>query len=167
MAAGRHDPSRRALLGAAVALPLIVAADDAGEAQGPLHHASPDGCCAAGSGSRHAPGMATRLHPPPRPGEEWQTALAAFRAAAAKVLEIEAATAGYGFEEEEALLPAHDASCEAMDAALRRMLFVPAPDLAALAVKLELFFDHALEPHSVEEDVVAAIRADAGRLAGE
>src|SRR4051812_3775890 len=26
---------------------------------------SPDGCYAAGSGSRHAPGMPTRLHPPP------------------------------------------------------------------------------------------------------
>ncbi|MGZ8999014.1 MAG: helix-hairpin-helix domain-containing protein, partial [Allosphingosinicella sp.] len=32
---------------------------------GPLHHAAPNGCSAAGSGSRHAPGMPTRLHPPP------------------------------------------------------------------------------------------------------
>jgi len=31
----------------------------------PLHHAAPNGCCAAGSGSRPAPGMPTRLHPPP------------------------------------------------------------------------------------------------------
>jgi hypothetical protein len=31
----------------------------------PLHHPSADGCYAAGSGSRHAPGMPTRLHSPP------------------------------------------------------------------------------------------------------
>ena len=36
----------------------------------PLHQPSADGCSAAGSGSPHAPGMATRLHPPPRPGED-------------------------------------------------------------------------------------------------
>jgi thiamine-phosphate pyrophosphorylase len=35
----------------------------------PLHQATPDGCCAAGSAFRHAPGM-PRLHPPPRTGED-------------------------------------------------------------------------------------------------
>src|SRR5687768_2437818 len=34
------------------------------QAQSPLHQPSADGCSAAGSGSRHAPGTATRLHPP-------------------------------------------------------------------------------------------------------
>ena len=37
---------------------------------GPLHQPSAVGCTAAGSGSRHAPGMSTRLHPPPRAGED-------------------------------------------------------------------------------------------------
>jgi hypothetical protein len=97
---------------------------------------------------------------------EWEKALAAFEAAAAEVLRIEAATAGYGLEEEEALLPAHGAACEAMEAALRHMLLAPAPDLAAFAVKLESLLKHALEPHSIEEDVAAAIRADARRLSG-
>jgi hypothetical protein len=71
------------------------------EAPGPLHPPSPS--AAAG--------------PPPRPGEEWKKALAAFEAAAAKVREIEATTSGYGLEDEEAVLPAHDAACAAMEAA--------------------------------------------------
>jgi hypothetical protein len=96
---------------------------------------------------------------------EWQKALAAFEGAAAEVREIEAATAGYRFEDEEALLPAHDAACEAMEIALQRMLFVPAPHPRALAAKLELFFAHGLEPHSIEADVLEAIRRDVRRLA--
>src|SRR5690349_24009046 len=36
----------------------------------PLHQLSADGCCAAGPGSRRAPGTSTRLHPPPLEGEE-------------------------------------------------------------------------------------------------
>lgn len=75
---------------------------------------------------------------------EWDGALAAFEAARAAVWEIEAATAGYALEDEEALLPAHDAACEAMEAALQHMLFVPAPDLRALGIKFEAAFDHEL-----------------------
>jgi hypothetical protein len=101
-----------------------------------------------------------------RDDELWRAALAAFEAAAAKVLEIEAATAGYRFDDEDALLPAHDDACGAMEAALRRMLLVPAPDLRALGLKLDVFFDHALEPHLGEEDVLAAIRGDLRRIAG-
>jgi hypothetical protein len=140
MAAGQHNPSRRALLGAAVGIPLLGAAD----ARGPLHHAS------------HGP--------PPRSGEEWQAALAAFEEAQAAVRGIEAATAGCGYEEEEALLPVPDAACDAAGAALGRLLLAPVPDLAAFAAKLELFFEHELEPHSVDRKVVAAIREDGRRL---
>jgi hypothetical protein len=147
MAAADHNPSRRALLGVAVALPF--AARSVAQAQGPLHQPSPS--ATAG--------------PPPRLGEDWDKALTAFEAAEAKVREIEAATAGYGLEEE-ALLPAHGAACAAMEAALGRMLLAPAPDLPAFAAKLELLFEHELEPHSVGEDVLAAIRGDAARLAG-
>ena len=140
------QPSRRAVLGAAVVLPFV----GMDQADGPLHPPSPS--AAAG--------------PHPRSGEEWEAALAAFEAAAAEVRAIEAATAGCGFEAEEALLPAHDSACAAMEGALTRMLRAPAPHLGAFAVKLELFFGHALEPHSVDADVAAAIRSDAGRLAG-
>jgi hypothetical protein len=95
---------------------------------------------------------------------EWKKALAAFEAAQAAVWEIEAATAGYSIADEEALLPAHEAACEAMEVALQRMLFVPAPHLLALGMKLELFFEHQLEPHSVEENVLTAVRGDVRRL---
>jgi cobalamin biosynthesis protein CbiG len=149
MAAGQHNPSRRALLGAAVAIPLITTADGAGVATGPLHPPSPS--ATAG--------------PPPRSAEEWNKALAAFEKAQATVWKIEAATAGYGFEDEEPLLPAHDAACEAMEVALRRMLFVPAPDVAGFAAKLDLFFEHGLEPRSAEEEVLAAVRRDVRWLA--
>ncbi|HEX6376743.1 MAG TPA: hypothetical protein VFZ91_13605 [Allosphingosinicella sp.] len=139
-------PSRRAVLGAAVALPLV-----------------------GGIGSEIAPPPAFacgygRSPSPSKLGEDWEAALAAFEATAAKVRAIEAATAGCGFDEEEALLPAHEAACEAMEAALGRLLLVPVPDLAAFAAKLELFFDHELEPYSVEAPCLAAIRGDARRL---
>lgn len=52
-----------------------------------------------------------------------------------------------------------------MDAALGRVLLKPVPDLAAFSAKLELFFEHELEPHSVDEKVLAAIRGDVRRLA--
>jgi hypothetical protein len=150
MAAGDHNPSRRALLGAAVGLPLL-----------PRHcEERSDAAIQCGVG------VSSGLLRSARNDGEWQAALAAVEAAQAAVWEIEAATAGYGLEDEEALLPAHEAACDAMEVALGRMLLAPAPDLAAFAAKLELFFEHELEPHSVGEDVLAAIRGDAARLAG-
>jgi hypothetical protein len=53
-----------------------------------------------------------------------------------------------------------------MGAALGRVLAAPAPDLGALAVKLELVFAHAIEPGAVEEGVAEAVLADARRLGG-
>ena len=142
MACADHNPSRRALLGAAVGLPLLRA---------------------AGAGITPPPGF-TRSPSPSELGEEWEKALAGFEAARAAVLEVEAATAGYGLDAEAALLPAHDSACEAMDGALQRVLLAPAPHLAALGAKLELLFAHAIEPDSAEADVLAAIREDVERL---
>jgi hypothetical protein len=105
------------------------------------------------------PGQGRRLA-----GEEWSTALAAFEAAAARVREIEAATAGYGLEDEEALLPAHDAACEAMEAALQRMLFVPAPHLPALGIKFEAAFDHELKSEPDDDLRFRALFMDIIRL---
>ena len=144
MADADHNPTRRALLGAAVGVPLTLSTS-AAEAMGPLHHP-------AGG-------------PPPRPGEDhWDGALRAFHATQAEVLRIEAATAGASAEEEDNWLPAHDAACAAMEDALARSLAAPAPDLAALAAKLELLFAHAVEPGAVEEEAAAAVRADCRRL---
>jgi hypothetical protein len=148
MAAGQHNPSRRALLGAAVGLPLVGGINS--------EFARPP-AFAFGYGGSPSPSEL---------GEDWVKALAAFEKAEAAVREIEAATAGYSLEDEEALLPAHGAACAAMEAALGRLLLVPAPDLPAFSAKLELLLEHALEPHSVGEDVLAAVRGDVRRLAG-
>jgi len=80
------------------------------------------------------------------------------------VRRIEGATAGASVEEEETWLPAHDRACAAMDDALARAIAAPAPDLAALAVKLELLFAHCIEPGAVEEEVAEAVIADSRRL---
>jgi hypothetical protein len=77
---------------------------------------------------------------------------------------IEGATAGGSVEDEEAWLPAHGAACDAAAGALARVLAAPAPDLGALAGKLELVFAHAVEPGAVEAEVVEAVMADCRRL---
>jgi hypothetical protein len=97
-------------------------------------------------------------------GDEWASALAAFRGAQTAVAAIESATAGRSVEDEEAWLPAHAAACDAAEAALARAIAAPAPDLGALAGKLELVFAHALEPGAVEAGVVEAVMADSRRL---
>ncbi|MEA3036121.1 MAG: hypothetical protein QOH04_1886 [Sphingomonadales bacterium] len=97
----------------------------------------------------------------------WQQALGAFRAAQAAVAEIEAATAGASLAEEGDWLPRHDAACDRMEEALLRAIALPAPDLGALAVKLELLFAHGIEPNAVDDAWLAAIREDALRLLRE
>jgi hypothetical protein len=159
MAAADHNPTRRALLGAAVGLPLSLGTG-AAEARGPLHQPPPG----------HAEVRTAAGSPPgslgiPRPGEEqWAGALVAFRAAQAEVRRIEAATAGRSAEEEEAWLPAHDFACAAMDDALAALLAAPAPNLPALAAKLELLLAHAVEPGAVEDEYAEAVLADSRRL---
>ena len=153
MAAGDHNPSRRALLGAAVGIPLM-----AGDPP-PSFRRTPESILSAAAERRWIPGQV-------RDDELWREALAAFEAAAAEVRVIEAATAGHAFDDEEALLPAHEAACDAMEAALGRAMLAAAPDWADFAVKLGLLFEHELEPGSAEEEVQAAVLADVRRLAG-
>ncbi|MEA3038555.1 MAG: hypothetical protein QOE79_1068 [Sphingomonadales bacterium] len=142
MADAQLNLTRRALLGAACV--PVLATPAAAATKGPLHRAA------------HGP--------PPRSGEDWDAALGAFRAARAAVAEIEAASAGASFAEEEAWLPRHDAACDRMEAAVARAIALPAPDLRALAVKLELLFAHEIEPNAVDDAWLAAIREDALRL---
>ncbi|HEX8241045.1 MAG TPA: hypothetical protein VF574_15025 [Allosphingosinicella sp.] len=143
MAADDHNPSRRALLGAAVGFPFLGAAT--------AEEAPPPGF--------------TRSPSPAKAGEDWSIALAAFRAAEAEVRAVERATAGSSAEEEEAWLPVYEARLEALGGAVRAVMHAPAPDFAAFADKLDLFLEHELEPHSVDDEVLAAIREDAGRFA--
>jgi hypothetical protein len=79
---------------------------------------------------------------------------------------FERATAGGSVEEEEVWLPVYEARLDAFGGAVRGVMLAAAPDFAAFASKLELFFEHELEPHSVDDEVLAAIRSDAERLAG-
>jgi hypothetical protein len=76
---------------------------------------------------------------------------------------LERATAGQSAEEEEALQDVYDARGDAFGGALRGVMLAAAPDFAAFASKLELFFEPELEPNSVDGDVLAAIRGDAAR----
>ncbi|HYW15472.1 MAG TPA: hypothetical protein VE891_04870 [Allosphingosinicella sp.] len=143
MAADDRNPSRRALLGAAVGIPLLGVAG--AEGAPPL-------------GFARSPSSAN-------PGEDWSLALAAFHSAEAEMRGFERATAGSSAEEEEVWLPVYEARLDAFGGAVRGVLLAAAPDFAAFASKLELFFDHELEPNSVDEDILAALRADTRRLA--
>jgi hypothetical protein len=138
------EVSRRALLGVAVAIPLVGA---------------------TGAEEAPPPGF-TRSPSPGNPGEEWKKALRAFRSAEAEVRAVERATAGSSAEAEEVWLPAYEARLEVHSGAVRGVMLAEAPDFAALAAKLELFFEHELEPSSVEDDVLAALRRDVRRLMG-
>ena len=53
----------------------------------------------------------------------------------------------------------------AFNAALRRLLRVPAPDLEALALKIALIVDQDVASLSGGEACMAQLKADAGRLA--
>lgn len=78
---------------------------------------------------------------------------------------MERSTAGQSAEAEEVWLPLYEARLDDHSRAVRGVMLASPPDFAAFASKLELFFEHELEPHAVEEEVLAAIRADAARLA--
>jgi hypothetical protein len=166
MTAARHNPTRRALLGAAVFAPVLVAGS--GGAAG-----------AASVGRRR-----------------WDRALAALRDAEAAVAacrardylpahEIHAAIRGrwpipYDFAADPEARAAVSASLaefqpfedrlnalgDARDAAQKRLLRTPAPDLPALALKIELIVDEEVATLAGGERCLAALKADGWRLAG-
>jgi len=149
MAAGRHNLSRRAVLGAGVG--ACVFAEDVGAATVPLAPVS-----AAAPDSSH---------------RSWARAVAALRRAEARVV---------AFEAEEALLPAErrlelDEALEArfgrLDslrlAAVRRLLRLPAADLPALVLKLDLAVAERAWQDSGSEDCLLLIAADARRISGK
>ena len=158
MTAARHNPTRRALLGAAVFAPVLAAG--------------------AGAGRRR-----------------WDRALAALREAEAAVAayracdylpahEIHAAIRGrwpipYDFAADPEARAAVSASLaefqpfedrlnaldSARDAALKRLLRTPAPNLPALAQKIELVVDEEVATLAGGEQYLAALKADGWRLA--
>ena len=108
--------------------------------------------------------------PIPAAAERWSRALAAYRRAETRLA---------AFRRAESLLPpARRAfpACEPLEdrfndlecarlAALRRLLRAPAPDLPALARKIELAIDDQAWELTGAEPCLAALKADARRLA--
>jgi hypothetical protein len=150
MAAGEHNPSRRALLGAAVALPFA-------------RHPGLD------PGSSSAPaGRAARGTPDQVRGEEeaWHRALAGFEQAEAELRAFERRTAGAPWEEQDRVERGMDERLDALGPALRRLLRTPAPHPSEFAAKIVLAVDHNVWELTGWEMCLAALKRDAIRLAG-
>jgi hypothetical protein len=101
------------------------------------------------------PDTAVSLGPGLRRDDEWDRALARFHTAQAAV---DAASGEPDQDRYDALL---DSAGEAMGA----FLALPAPDLAAIAAKLEIIVPHQAWEHSGCEDCLEILRQDAHRLA--
>ncbi|HET9639895.1 MAG TPA: hypothetical protein VFP12_11885 [Allosphingosinicella sp.] len=97
-------------------------------------------------------------------GIRWQRALARLEAAEAEVRAVERATAGGTAEEEEALEPVYRARLGAHTAALLRLMKVRAPDLPALALKIELAIDQEVGSLCGGELCLAVLKRDVRRL---
>lgn len=147
MAGGLFSLSRRDVLGAAAGFPLIAGEQAAGAAR-PLHQPSPP--AAAGS----SPGA----------GKEWGRALAAYRAAEAAVEEAGRRCSAASRAEIGAAEDAFGDRLEALYDALRAMLVVPAPDLAAFCTKVELMIEHELPTLAGSSASLEAVRREAGRF---
>ena len=97
-------------------------------------------------------------------GTRWRRALARLEAAEAEVRAVERATAGGSAEEEEALEPVYMARLGEHRAALLRLMKVRAPDLPALALKIELAIDQEVGSLTGGELCLAALKRDVRRL---
>lgn len=139
MVDGQHNLTRRALLGAVCAAPLLPSSS-------PRKRGS----------SLSAPA------PPPdwtpdqvRADERWAKALARFE-------KTDAALAAVAHSDDEALYGRLGAR---HDTALRRLLRTPAPDLPELALKLDLALDDRAVEYVGDAAPMKALKRDARRLA--
>jgi hypothetical protein len=96
------------------------------------------------------------------PPSAWARALRAFRRAEARLAAFRTQRA---FPACEALEDRFDALESARLAALRRLLAAPAPDLAALSLKIGLTIDEAAWELTGAPAFLAALKADARRFA--
>ncbi|MEA3018357.1 MAG: hypothetical protein QOI38_3079 [Sphingomonadales bacterium] len=176
MADAQHKLSRRALLGAACAAPVLSAVEgpvlglSEGDFFGPERAApwrdlsvtfggtaSPSSFPRRRESSGSLDRAGKRLDPRFRgdDGRRWTRTLARFRRAEATLAALE------GHADEDAFGRAHDR----FNAALRRLLAFPAPDLAALATKLEIADEAELADLTYAPPSLAALAQDARRLA--
>ena len=130
-------------------VPWVGPVPDAG-GRGPLHHLPSPAATADG--------------PPPRSGEDWTKALAAFEAAEAEVGRFEAFAKGRAADEVDEA--AREALLGALYASLQALLLAPAPDPAALRRKIALVVDFEAGSLSGAARFMAALKADSERLLG-
>ena len=148
MAAAQLSLTRRALLAGACAAP--VAGVDVVRHPG-LDPGSPPPLFAHAQSSE-----GNEIPDQVRDDGKWAKALERYRRA-------EAGLAAVAHSEDDGL---YDRALGRFNAALKRLLRVPAPDLAALAMKLDLILDQALWELTGADRFLAALRADAHRFAG-
>jgi hypothetical protein len=165
MAARDHKPSRRALLGAAVAIPFVPFSrhcEDPGPEPG-------DAAIQVGGGDGLGAALVDLRSPSARSAGndgDWREALAALREAEAAMRAFLERTAGAPDEAQEAVEAEMDARLDALGPALLRLLEAPAQDLEALAVKIETIVAHEAWSSSGGEACLANLARDARRLAG-
>lgn len=135
MAGRDHNCTRRAVLGAAFVVPAL----------------------AAGGGAGEAAARAAR----------WRRAFAAFRLAEAEMDAFcrRCRDGSLVFADQTAQDDAFGDRLGIFYAALRRLLRTPAPDFDALAAKIALAVDHEIGTLTGGERCLAALKADARRLA--
>ena len=153
MASREHSFTRRALLGAAVAVPVAAGVSSPG-----------------GATSTDLPSP----QPSPLKGEgAWAAALAAYREARAAQDRFDLATReatagprGRSFAEQKKLDDRFGDYLVATCKAVRKLMRTPAPDLGALGVKIGLVVDERGWELIGGERGMAVLKADAGRLCG-
>lgn len=135
MAGRDHNYTRRAVLGAAFAVPALASAGSAGAV---------------------APRAA-----------RWRRAVAGLQRAEAAMAAFERDCEAAGIAENLSELDETSGDhLGAFHAALERLLRTPAPDVPALAMKIELAVDHDVGSLTDGERCLVALKADALRLAG-
>jgi hypothetical protein len=158
MADGQHKLSRRALLGASLA-PLILSGAERSRSAW-----SKDAPVLSRHSGLDPESMNTALVQPDtavtmdsgfRRNDEWDRTLARFQAAQAEV------DAARGESDQER----YDGLCDSATESLSALLALPAPDLAALAAKLEIIVPHLAWELTGAEDCLERVRQDARRLA--
>jgi hypothetical protein len=150
MAAADLNPSRRALLGAALVAPVLSIAEGSvlGAVAMPMARLMDEPAASAAEETAQGNSFAVTV---------WDRALGSFRHAEAAVAALE------GHPDEDAFGRAHDR----FNAALRRLLAVPAADVAALATKLEVAVAAELADLTYAPPALAALAEDARRLSRE
>ena len=147
MADGQHKLSRRALLGAVCAAPLIPRHPGLDPGSMNTVGGEPDAAAFMDSGLRRNDGVGRT--------DEWHQALARFHQAQTI---LDSARSEPDEDAYDALLDSHSD-------ALTALLALPAPDLPALAAKLDVIVPQQAWELTGSEDCLEILRRDANRLA--